>query len=151
MSIPSHTTIASLVSNVTSTMLGHGTSVARDVPASPQYFFRSAVLPIPGDVDVAVAVSSSRAGCIHLSAALFCVANDDVDDEMMSDTLQEMANMTAGQIKSTMGLDQALGLPRIVHATLVTPKAWKHFPVRAGAAGLIVSVTTQPAVVKEYM
>ncbi len=151
MGIPNHTTIASLVSNVTTTMLGRNTSVARDVRLSAHYFFRSAVLPIPGDIDIAIAISSSRDGCIDVGAALFSVANDDVDDDMISDTLQEMANMTAGQIKSSMGLDQALGLPRIVHAKLVGSADWKHFPVRAGKAEIIVSVTTKPAVVKEYL
>jgi hypothetical protein len=38
----------------------------------------------------------------------------DVDISMMEDTLRELANITAGQVKRAMCIDSALGLPRIV-------------------------------------
>jgi hypothetical protein len=40
---------------------------------------------------------------------------------MMDDSLRELVNMTAGLVKSSMLLDQALGLPRIMDGRQVPP------------------------------
>ena len=79
--------------------------------------FRRAVLPIPGKVKLAVVVTGDQASCQKLGARLFSVTPQDVDISMMEDTLRELANITAGQVKRAMSIDAALGLPRIVVGT----------------------------------
>ena len=76
--------------------------------------FRRAVLPIPGIIPVAVVVTGDMASCQLLGARLFSMTPADVDVSMMEDTLRELANITAGQVKRAMSIDAALGLPRIV-------------------------------------
>jgi len=113
--------MASLVSGVTETMLG--LSFAPDANGSPSesLVWRTAVLPIPGGQPITVGLSSDERGCAQLSAAMFGCANDRVDQSMMDDSLRELVNMTAGLLKSTMALDQPLGLPTIVEGKKVPP------------------------------
>ena len=38
----------------------------------------------------------------------------ELDAEMIDDSLRELLNMAAGQIKGALAIDQALGLPKVV-------------------------------------
>lgn len=76
--------------------------------------FRRAVLPIPGKIPVSVVVTGDQESCRRLGARLFSMTAGDVDVGLMEDTLRELANITAGQVKRAMSIDAALGLPRIV-------------------------------------
>lgn len=109
---PSPDSLASMVNSVTTTMM----NVKFALVASPALVqpFRRAVLPIPGSVPVSVVVTGDEPSCAALGARLFSVTPREVDVGMMEDTLRELANITAGQVKRAMALDAALGLPRIV-------------------------------------
>ncbi|MFO0600758.1 MAG: chemotaxis protein CheX [Myxococcaceae bacterium] len=109
---PSPDSLASMVNSVTTTMM----NVKFALVASPALVqpFRRAVLPIPGSVPVSVVVTGDEPSCQRLGARLFSVTPREVDVGMMEDTLRELANITAGQVKRAMALDAALGLPRIV-------------------------------------
>jgi hypothetical protein len=113
--------MAALVTGVTQTMLG--VTFAPDASGSSleSLVWRTAVLPIPGKTPLTVGLSSDQAGCAQLSAAMFGCEKGAVDQSMMDDSLRELVNMTAGLVKSTMALDQALGLPRIVDGKHVPP------------------------------
>ena len=127
--------MAALVSGVTQTMLGlsfvpDGTGRNLD-----SLVWRTAVLPIPGKQPLTVGLSSDQEGCRQLSGAMFGCATDAVDQAMMEDSLRELVNMTAGLVKSTMSLDQARGLPRIVDGKQVPPQSGGdggHSVVRRG-------------------
>ena len=112
--LPPPETMAAVVSGVTETMLGltfrpaHG-----DAPWS-HLVWRAAVLPIPGARPLTVGLSSDRSGCEVLGAKMFQVPVTEVSDEMLSDSLCELVNMTAGLLKSQLRLEQALGLPRVI-------------------------------------
>ena len=60
----------------------------------------------------------------------------------MPDVLRELLNMTAGQIKAELALDQALGLPRVVEpdGLLAAGAAWHHTPLVAGDVVLMLSL-----------
>ena len=45
---------------------------------------------------------------------MFQVSTAEVSDEMLSDSLCELVNMTAGLLKSHLKLEQALGLPKVM-------------------------------------
>lgn len=109
---PSPDSLASMVNSVTTTMMNVKFALVPATTAGEP--FRRAVLPIPGLVPVSVVVTGDQASCQQLGARLFSVTPKEVDVSMMEDTLRELANITAGQVKRAMSLDSALGLPRIV-------------------------------------
>jgi hypothetical protein len=54
---------------------------------------------------------------------LFDCPPEALDSGMIDDSLCELLNMAAGQIKGALALDQALGLPKIVTLAELSPKA----------------------------
>jgi len=113
-SLPDPYTLASLVSNVTKTMCGIAFEPAEPQLADPTLCWKIAWLPIRGTRPISVAISSDQSGCMALGAALFSCEPADLDASMIDDSLRELLNMAAGQIKSILALDQALGLPKII-------------------------------------
>lgn len=113
---PSPDSLALMVNSVTTTMM-NVKFVLVSKPANVENPFRRAVLPIPGPMPVSVVVTGDQPSCAALGARLFSVTAKEVDVSMMEDTLRELANITAGQVKRAMALDAALGLPRIVAGT----------------------------------
>jgi hypothetical protein len=113
--LPDANTIARLVSFVTRTMCG-----LEFVPASPgdpiPACWRLALLPIAGARPLTVALFSDKSGCHALGAALASIPPEQVDDGVVEDSLRELLNMAAGQIRREIVPDQPLGLPRIVGA-----------------------------------
>ena len=131
-------------------------TVANDLPADPKEYHSTAVLPIPGDGGFTLAVSSDLQGCTVLSAAMFAVDATEVDPEMINDTMAELANMAAGQLKGRLSLGNSLGLPVNLAGKEFADKAgsingWAHFPMRAGKAVVLLSITTQTSVAEEYI
>jgi Chemotaxis phosphatase CheX len=114
LEIPPPLKMAKLVSNVTETMLGISFEPVLPLEPAPHLTWRTVMLPIPGAQPITVGLSSDEPGCIKLSSAMFQVPNTEVDTSMMNDSLCELVNMTAGLLKSTLSLDQSLGLPRVV-------------------------------------
>jgi hypothetical protein len=114
--------LAALVSNVTQTMCGISFGIARPgdktVPC-----WRMAVLNVVGARPLRVALYSDEGGCTALGSALFDCAPDALDAGMIDDSLCELLNMAAGQIKGALALDQALGLPKIVPMSDLSPRA----------------------------
>lgn len=133
--------MASLVSGVTQTMLGL-TFVPDTGKVTTGLTWRTAILPIAGERPLTIGLSSDEAGCSHLSAAMFSCPRDEVDQAMMNDSLCELVNMTAGLLKSTMALDQALGLPKIVPTSEAPPPPPPDGPhaivLKADALGLVL-------------
>jgi Chemotaxis phosphatase CheX len=132
--------LASSVSRVTTTMMGIA-FLATDEPHPEPW--RVVILPIPGPSPLTIALASDRAGCAALAAAMLCCDEDSLDLDMIDDFLRELANMTAGQIKHEMAIEQALGLPRLVDAIGVfTPgSTWHHYLLRGADVRLIVAIT----------
>jgi hypothetical protein len=113
MNLPPPDQMAALVSGVTSTMLG--LKFERDRSnGHDSLSWRTAVLPIAGEVPLTVGLSSDEDGCAKLAGAMFGLEKSEVDASMMNDSLCELVNMTAGLLKTAMSLNQALGLPRIL-------------------------------------
>jgi hypothetical protein len=144
MSLPPPEKMAAVVSGVTQTMLG--VTFVPDVEDSPwaHLIWRAAVLPIPGTRPLTVGLSSDRPGCQTLGAKMFQVPVEEVSDEMLSDALCELVNMTAGLLKSHLQLEQALGLPRVVPENqppiVVPPNDMNRIVLRAEHLGLVLWV-----------
>jgi Chemotaxis phosphatase CheX len=103
--------------------------------------WRTAMLSIPGARPMTVAMSSDRAGCATLAAAMLKCDEDDLDLAMIDDFMRELVNMTAGQIKAEMSLDQALGVPRVFDSELLAnTAAWTHCVLRSEKIRIVVSL-----------
>jgi CheY-specific phosphatase CheX len=134
--------LAASVSRVTGTMLGR--TFRHAASTEPPTLWRTVVLPIPGKRPISVALSSDRAGCAALAAAMLGMQEDELDVGMIDDFLRELLNMTAGQIKNELSLDQALGLPRVVDgAKTFETGSWSHHVLDSNSVNLVVSLVTQ--------
>ena len=142
--LPQPIDLARVVTSVTRPMLG--VSFTPDQADRPwaHLVWRAALLSIEGARPLTVGLSSDQAGCAALGAAMFQVPDAEVSDEMLSDSLCELVNMTAGLLKSFLRLDQALGLPRIApagHPPVPPPLPGSHAVVlKAEALGLVLWV-----------
>ena len=136
--------MASVVSGVTETMLGLTFSAAQGGQPWNELVWRAAVLPIPGARPLTVGLSSDQPGCVTLAAKMFQLEPGEVADDMLSDALCELVNMTAGLLKSNLKLEQALGLPRLVPSGQAPvpspPPASNAVVLRADAVGLVLWV-----------
>lgn len=134
--------VATLVSGVTDKLIGLRFALAPrgEVPGS--HCWRAAVLDV-GDPTLTVALSSDQRGCTALGAAFFDVTTAAVNAAIINDSLAELVNITAGQLKMALRLDKALGLPRVVDRP-ERPSAgrWRVIRLRAeGALEILVWIT----------
>ncbi len=144
--MPETAVLASLLSEVTSTMLGIPFQAAQGDERIELLCWRSAILPIGAEEILQVALASDQRGCAILGARMFQVELAEVDASMIDDTLRELVNMTAGMIKRAIGADMALGLPRIVSESRPDgplAASWHRVLLRAhdGAVELVLFVS----------
>jgi len=132
--------VARSVSRVTTTMLGLTFRVI--TPSTPVERWRTVVLPMPGVRPVTLALSSDRRGCAALASAMLGMDEDGLDLAMIDDFMRELLNMTAGQIKLELRLDQALGLPRVLDGDqlFASQQAWAHHVLDSDSINLVVSL-----------
>jgi hypothetical protein len=111
-------------------------------PGTPVERWRTAVLTIPGARPLTVALASDRRGCAELASTMLGLDADDLDVAMIDDFLRELLNMTAGQIKMELELDQALGLPRMIDddAVFAAQQPWAHHVLDSDSINLLVSL-----------
>jgi len=104
-------------------------------PGTPVDLWRTVALAIPGRKPLTIAVSSDRRGCAALAAAMLGTDEDGLDLDMIDDFMRELVNMTAGQIKLEMSLDQALGLPRMLDGDELfsSREPWAHHVFGTGS------------------
>ena len=137
--------MARIVSQVTEPVLGLTFTEATQPQSEIGPDWRTAALPIAGGTPLAVAVAADDACCRTLSATMFATKAEVVDDTMVADALCELVNMTAGLLKSAMGVDQSLGLPSMRRTDLLSDDdgSWKHHYLRAGELNLVLAVATR--------
>jgi hypothetical protein len=121
--LPDPATLANLVSNVTKTMCGFSFGVADPGQRAKIACFRMAVLDVTGNRPWRVALFSDQKGCIALGAALCQTEPELLEDGMIEDSLCELLNMAAGQIKGLLSADETLGLPKITSPDQLSPQS----------------------------
>lgn len=133
--------VARFVSLVTATMFGRTFKPSLGKP--PIDPWRVAILPIAGARPIRVALSSDRQGCSSLAAQMLGIDEDSLDLPMIDDVLRELTNMAAGQIKSQLSIDQALGLPKVFDGDELTSvtTTWTHYQLISDSIHLLVSVS----------
>lgn len=141
--LPTPDALAAIVSGVTETMLGLTFRADLDGDAWMKLLWRVAVLPIAGALPITVGLSSDRPGCEALGARMFRIPREQVSDQMLSDSLRELVNMTAGLLKSHLQLEQPLGLPRLIphdEPAFSRPSGRSCTVLRADDLGLVLWV-----------
>ncbi len=142
--LPPPDELAAVVSGVTETMLGLTFRPDRDDAPWSHLVWRAAVLPIPGAFPLTVGLSSDRPGCEALGSKMFQLTPAELSDDMLSDALCELVNMTAGLLKSHLALEQSLGLPRVVPERQLPlaplPQDSNRVVLRADRLGLVLWV-----------
>jgi len=137
--------MARIVSQVTEPVLGITFTEASGAQASVGADWKTAALPIHGGYPITVAVSADDVCCRTLGATMFAAPAESVDEAMVADALCELVNMTAGLLKSTMRIDQALGLPSMRQSGILLEGGgtWSHHFLRAGQLNLVLAVATR--------
>jgi hypothetical protein len=146
--------IAALLSGITLTMLDMDLALEEGRAPGSGSFWRTAVISIPGASPIAVALSTDAAGCAAIGAAMFSCPTGEVEPEMADDALAELTNVTAGEVKRALKLDQTIGLPSILRDDAVTPawrERWSQVLLKGEVMDLVFSISTDPTMVQEYV
>ena len=135
--------LAELVSKVTQTMFGMSFQLSgtQELPWKLEPPWRTALLPIPGKQPLTVAIAADQSSASTLGGAMFSCGQADVDASMIDDSLCELANIVAGQVKRSMKLDQNLGLPKVISVTHEMDKQpWRGATLNSGGRAVNVWV-----------
>ena len=158
VAIPDNDTLIGVFHNITSTMLSFDSQSCTAIQTAEQkkeLLYCTGVLAMPGPTPITVAVSSDLQGCTQLASALFAVEPTDVEIDMIGDTMAELSNMFAGQLKGFLNLSQNLGLPKVFtqgeFGESVDDGRWRHMPVELGNSRLLLSLTTEADIVGNYI
>lgn len=119
--LPDPHTLARLVSNVTQVMCGLSFGAVDGRQTPPVVCWRMAVLEVTGKRPWRVALFSDRPGCLALGTALLQRPAERLEDGMLEDSLCELLNMAAGQIKMALSPDEYLGIPKITSHDDLSP------------------------------
>lgn len=127
VALPDAPALARLVSNVTGPMCGKTFAPADDRVRGQSICGRMFLLPIQGERDISIILSSDAAGSEALGAAMFGRPPQQLTRKMVDDAIAELLNMVAGQIQKHLKIDQPLGLPRPISVADLTAEAGVDF------------------------
>jgi len=109
--LPDSQTLASLVSNVTRTMCGVSFVPGDAMERGESICRQMVMIPLRGDPNIVVVVSSDARGSRALGAAFFGKKPSEVTEPMIDDAIAELLNMVAAQISTALGSTHQLGFP----------------------------------------
>jgi CheY-specific phosphatase CheX len=109
--LPDPQTLAALVSNVTRTMCDVSFVPGDAMERGESICRQMVMIPLRGDPNVTVVVSSDARGSRALAAAFFGREPAQVTQQMVDDAIAELLNMVAAQISNALGSTHTLGLP----------------------------------------
>jgi hypothetical protein len=144
IALPCPEALAEIVTRVTETMFGMSFALT-DVELTQRAAvpsWRTVILPIPGQRPLSVAIASDEASGQTLGSAMFACPLAEVDRAMVEDSLCELVNIVAGQVKSVMGVDDALGLPKMLTTAdgTIDPASWRGATMRSHSCEVMVWV-----------
>lgn len=110
--LPDPERLAALVSHVTHTMCGTSFVPGDPLARGDSLYLQMVMIPLIGEPNVTVVLSSDTKGSRALGAAFFGTTADKLSQEMIDDAIAELLNMVAGQISTSLQSGHSLGLPR---------------------------------------
>ena len=155
--LPDDDGLVGIFNNITITMLMMDSDVdyGATMEAKGTRLYCTAVLGMPGPSPITVAVSSDEEGASSLACALFALEHHELEESMLSDTMAELSNMFAGQLKGSLNLNQSLGLPKVLQLQQFLPalneSTCHHIAVQTGDAAVLLSISTSADVVGHYI
>lgn len=145
--LPDSEALAGLVSGVTETMFNITCNMAEggEAPVLDESSWPLVLLHLSGHRELTVAVATDPDSSRLLASAMFDSPLAEVDEEMAMDSLRELVNIIAGQIKALLGGDCNLGLPLVGnYATAGLGDAWRGVFLANSDAGVTVWVAMTP-------
>ncbi len=124
--LPTPETLADLICEATQNMWGVPLTLVGEASTagsgtSPASHSRMVLLEVSGAPTLSIVVASDEAGGTALGGVMFACPRDEVSTPMIDDSLCELANILAGQLKTLMAPAHVLGLP-----TVLDPKQFLH-------------------------
>jgi len=143
--LPSPETLASVVDETTQAMYGVPVSYAGDCdnglpvadPRSP-----TVIVPLIGNPLYIITAHADQSGGPSLAGAMFSCPPGEANEEMVEDSLRELCNIIAGQVKSLVAPEHEIGLPsRLTDSdTLKDPQQWSGAKIRIGSGANPVDI-----------
>ena len=134
--------LARMITEVTQSIFGASFALVGDTMSSDSAW-RTIGIRIYGPTPLLVALSADESSATELSAAMFSCPQAEVDGAMIDDALGEIVNIVAGQMKVTLGVNHALGLPGVVtsHLAGLSQAAMLSVQDRPGAIRVCLTVS----------
>lgn len=103
-----------IASDIWSAMLGLTLEPYFDAPVfPPDERVATGIVQITGDFEGAVTIQLTGAKAREVAAVMFAMEAGEIGEEEVSDAVGELANMTGGNVKSTMSGSCQLSLPSV--------------------------------------
>lgn len=102
---------------------------------------RSVVLRLVGTPEITLALACDDQAGAQLAGAMFDVSPQNASGAMIEDSLRELANILAGQVKSLMAPDHEIGLPRVQRdPSALRDRDWHGVTLRIGAGNQVLDL-----------
>ena len=103
-----------ITSDIWTAMLGLTLEPYHDAPVfPPDQRVATGIVQITGDFEGAVTVQLAETKAREVAAIMFAMGPDEIGEEEVSDAVGELANMTGGNVKSTLCGVCQLSLPSV--------------------------------------
>lgn len=103
-----------IASDIWTAMLGLTLEPYHDAPVfPPDQRVATGIVQITGDFEGAVTIQLGEAKARQVAAVMFAMEPEEIGEEEVSDAVGELANMTGGNVKSTMCGSCQLSLPSV--------------------------------------
>ena len=103
-----------ITSDIWTAMLGLTLEPYYDAPVfPPDQRVATGIVQITGDFEGAVTIQLAESKARQVAAIMFAMEPEEIGDEELSDAVGELANMTGGNVKSTMAGSCQLSLPSV--------------------------------------
>jgi hypothetical protein len=142
--LPAPALLANMVSETTQMMFGISLVFGGDCPPGlPDVGDgHTIIVPLIGDPLYLVTAKSSAVGGLALATMMFECAPGEANAAMIEDSLRELTNILAGQLKSFIAQEHQIGLPSRLEddTTLAGSSRWAGARLQIGAQAAEVDV-----------
>jgi hypothetical protein len=142
--LPTPAVLAQMVSDATQMMFSIPVVFGGDCPPSlPDVADgHTVIVPLIGDPLYLVTAKSTAIGGVALASVMFDCTPEQADAAMIEDSLRELTNILAGQLKSLIAQQHQIGLPARLEddATLAGSSHWAGARLQIGVNAAEVDV-----------
>lgn len=144
--LPTPETLANVVDETAQAMYGVPVSYAGDcengLPTTSDPKEPTVIVPLIGNPLYIITAHADQHGGPSLASTMFSCEPGDANPEMVEDSLRELCNIVAGQVKSLVAPEHEIGLPsRLTDAdTLKDVHQWSGAKIRFGSGSAPVDI-----------